>query len=455
MEEITLRALANKEIDNKALAGKDLPKRIKVLNWGRNETTDGPVFLNKKTLSVFADYQKKTGRDKDVALDFDHCTVPGSKEYVAGQPKSIAAYGNPELIENDGLYLNDLEWTDMGEENARNYKDLSPTAMTDKQGSVLGLHSVALTPNGAVDGLKFYSANETDMIKKLNVDSKVKSEYNKDGANAGLDIKDLAINDKEALKEIEDLEEHEEDEIEHALTCNCAECSSYSGAGEDWNDKEDAAHENKVNEYSADDHKSIYGDVEYADKENHKYPIDTEKHVRAAWSYINMPKNAGKYDKNKLSTIKGHIKTAAKKFGIEISENKETKTKTMNANTPDAYKAIPQQYKNMNDTIIKKMAAIAGIEGETDAEKVLFAFLAKYEGVVSEHREQITKKSNTEDGGLKQFAAKFEALENEVKTLKEKNIPMSSNMRVLSVDSTKKITKDEAIAKFNSMLNNK
>ena len=30
-----------------------------------------------------------------------------------------------------------------------------------------------------------------------------------------------------------------------------------------------------------------YGDVEFADPTNHKYPIDTPEHVRAAWSYIN------------------------------------------------------------------------------------------------------------------------------------------------------------------------
>ena len=64
-----------------------------------------------------------------------------------------------------------------------------------------------------------------------------------------------------------------------------------------------------------------YGDVEYADVKNKKYPIDTEKHTRAAWSYINMPKNAEKYTAAELKTIKGHIKSAAKKYNIEISED--------------------------------------------------------------------------------------------------------------------------------------
>ncbi len=61
-----------------------------------------------------------------------------------------------------------------------------------------------------------------------------------------------------------------------------------------------------------------YGDVEYADPVNKKYPIDTEEHVRAAWSYINHDDNAAKYDADDVKTIKSRIKKAAKKHGIEI-----------------------------------------------------------------------------------------------------------------------------------------
>ena len=63
-----------------------------------------------------------------------------------------------------------------------------------------------------------------------------------------------------------------------------------------------------------------YGDVEFADETNHKYPIDTPEHVRAAWSYINHADNAAKYTKEEVKTIKGRIKRAAKKHGVEISE---------------------------------------------------------------------------------------------------------------------------------------
>ena len=62
-----------------------------------------------------------------------------------------------------------------------------------------------------------------------------------------------------------------------------------------------------------------YGDVKFADSVNKKYPLDTEAHVRSAWSYINMPKNASKYSAADLKTIKGKIKSAMKKHKIEVS----------------------------------------------------------------------------------------------------------------------------------------
>ena len=61
-----------------------------------------------------------------------------------------------------------------------------------------------------------------------------------------------------------------------------------------------------------------YGDVAFADPTNHKYPIDSPEHVRAAWSYINHRDNASKYNKDEVKTIKDRIKRAAKKHGVEI-----------------------------------------------------------------------------------------------------------------------------------------
>lgn len=68
-----------------------------------------------------------------------------------------------------------------------------------------------------------------------------------------------------------------------------------------------------------------YGDVDYADPGYqadgvHRYPLDSKAHVKAAWSYINQPKNAKAYTADQLSSIKSKIKAAAKHFDIEISE---------------------------------------------------------------------------------------------------------------------------------------
>ncbi len=64
-----------------------------------------------------------------------------------------------------------------------------------------------------------------------------------------------------------------------------------------------------------------YGDVDFADPVNNKYPIDTEEHVRAAWSYIHHKDNAAKYDKDEVESIKSRIRKAAKKFDVELNED--------------------------------------------------------------------------------------------------------------------------------------
>lgn len=73
-----------------------------------------------------------------------------------------------------------------------------------------------------------------------------------------------------------------------------------------------------------------YGNVEYADPENKKYPIDP-KHVHAAWNYINKAKNAAKYSAAKVSKMKsriaaafkratGHVPPSAEKEAVEGDE---------------------------------------------------------------------------------------------------------------------------------------
>ncbi len=73
------------------------------------------------------------------------------------------------------------------------------------------------------------------------------------------------------------------------------------------------------------DPKKPYGDVSYADPGyqadgKKRYPLDSEAHCRAAYSYISMPKNAAKYSSAHLSAIKGRIKAAGKRYGITFAD---------------------------------------------------------------------------------------------------------------------------------------
>ncbi len=57
-----------------------------------------------------------------------------------------------------------------------------------------------------------------------------------------------------------------------------------------------------------------YGDVQFADPINHRYPIDCEEHIRAAWSYLHQGKNADKYPAEDVARMKSRIVAAWKKL---------------------------------------------------------------------------------------------------------------------------------------------
>ena len=73
--------------------------------------------------------------------------------------------------------------------------------------------------------------------------------------------------------------------------------------------------------------KAPYGwDVPYADPgyqadKVKRYPLDSEKHVRAAWNYIHHEDNAAKYTAEQLAAIKARIKAAGKEYGIKFSDD--------------------------------------------------------------------------------------------------------------------------------------
>ena len=134
-----------------------LPRRIKVLNWGDNPNCHG------KRVNVGALFVKclnaETYPYRKVALDFEHNTFPGTAAYKESkEPRPVAGFGTIEAVEGDGVYITMSSWTPDGEKMAANYADVSAGAVTDKEGNLVAVASVALCRAGAVDGMDFVEA---------------------------------------------------------------------------------------------------------------------------------------------------------------------------------------------------------------------------------------------------------------------------------------------------------
>ena len=73
---------------------------------------------------------------------------------------------------------------------------------------------------------------------------------------------------------------------------------------------------------------TTYADPGYQSDGVKRYPLDTEQHCRAAWSYINQADNAAKYTADQVAAIKSKIKAAGKKYGISFAEDETKSTLT-------------------------------------------------------------------------------------------------------------------------------
>ncbi len=134
-----------------------LPRRIKVLNWGDNPNSHskrvnvGELFVRCLAAETYP-YRK-------VALDFEHNTFPGTAAYKESQePRPVAGFGTIEAVEGEGVFITMSSWTPDGEKMAANYADVSAGAVTDKEGNLIAVASVALCRTGSVDGMDFVEA---------------------------------------------------------------------------------------------------------------------------------------------------------------------------------------------------------------------------------------------------------------------------------------------------------
>lgn len=138
------------------LDAKNLPARLLVVPWGESKTRKGLVVCGAKTLAEMPGRQRAEKFDR-VALDFNHNTAKDGPE-----PKPVAGFGTPEIVEGEGVYLSAIEYTDEGRRllAGGHYPDISPAVLRDPQGEVLFLHSVGACRQGEIDGLTLFSAGD-------------------------------------------------------------------------------------------------------------------------------------------------------------------------------------------------------------------------------------------------------------------------------------------------------
>ena len=156
LEKIVLVRTAGTGVALSADAAK-LPHRIKILNWGDNPNCHG------RRVNVGPLFAKCLGAEtypyRKVALDFEHNTFPGTAAYKESrEPRPVAGFGSIEVAEGRGVYLTMSGWTPEGERMASHYADVSAGAVTDGDGNVVAVASVALCRAGAVDGMDFVEA---------------------------------------------------------------------------------------------------------------------------------------------------------------------------------------------------------------------------------------------------------------------------------------------------------
>lgn len=149
-----------------ALAGETLPARIKLFNWGENPIVDGPpILVGERTLSSLSANQAALGFDR-IVFDYNHQSLEGHPNFKP-DPREHAAFGGLEVVKDDGVYFSALSWTPSGEQNARNYPDISPTPLLDDNNEVVFVHSVALCTQGKLKSSAFLAALSASFLAPL------------------------------------------------------------------------------------------------------------------------------------------------------------------------------------------------------------------------------------------------------------------------------------------------
>ena len=134
-----------------------LPTRMRILKWGDNPNSQGvPVRVGPRLVEAM---REPTYPFRQIALDYEHNTWPGSKAYQeTREPREVAAFLTVEAVEGKGVFVNVDRWTPSGLRQAPNFCDLSATPLLDQDGNVTAIVSVALSRTGAVPDIVFEQA---------------------------------------------------------------------------------------------------------------------------------------------------------------------------------------------------------------------------------------------------------------------------------------------------------
>ena len=134
-----------------------LPTRMRILKWGDNPNSQGvPVRVGPRLVAAM---REPTYPFRQIALDYEHNTWPGSKAYQeTREPREVAAFLTVEAVEGKGVFVKVDRWTPSGLLQAHNYCDLSATPLLDAHGNVTAIVSVALSRAGSVPEIAFAQA---------------------------------------------------------------------------------------------------------------------------------------------------------------------------------------------------------------------------------------------------------------------------------------------------------
>lgn len=189
-----------------------------------------------------------------------------------------------------------------------------------------------------------------------------------------------------------------------------------------------------------------YGDVTYADPgyqedKKKRYPLDTETHIRAAWSYVNQKDNAAQYSADDLAKIKARISAAMKKIGADVST--ETAKKD---SSPDS------GVQKDATTIFGRLRKLVGIEEEGDD---LEMDRTELEGILKEREDALLEgvaavvkgllPETKEEGEVEKTESADESVEKDATDDGEKDETVEKDATDESTDSTDE--KDESVEK--------